>query len=390
MAELTAFLPLYRSVKSLVCTNCVLDDAALVNITSMKPRCALRPCDGSRCPAPPHRPNALHRVRADRPRRSLTLTGSVFSSLTSAGLLQSLRNLGGSLEVLELVVCEMTDASLRALSGFCTGLKELVLEDNPAVTDEGLSALAGMPSLERLSLSDCECVTDDGVCRLLAALPRLTWLGLGGCDRLTDVSAAAIARLTGLRTLDLSGCFNMTSAGIRGLSQLTRMEELFLVRARWIMRRRDGHLVGVHFLTAPRTAHTAMSPRFDPSLLPWQADHPLELTGEAVKDLVAAMPSLVSLVLTNCREMEGEGLVGLSQLQHLTELDVSDCDLVDDAVLEACGHCPALRKLCLAGTSVSDAGLAALAGDDGDDDGGGQGEGGAPLPPIETLDLADW
>jgi hypothetical protein len=52
------------------------------------------------------------------------------------------------------------------------------------ITDESLRTLAGVPQLETLEFTNCDLITDDGICEL-ARLPRLGRASVGSCLRVT-------------------------------------------------------------------------------------------------------------------------------------------------------------------------------------------------------------
>ncbi|MDB4947510.1 MAG: hypothetical protein JWM27_159 [Gemmatimonadetes bacterium] len=83
------------------------------------------------------------------------------------------------------------DLVLAALAARVPGLRHLVTDGNGhELTDRGLAHLAGLRALETLDL-EWSSVTDAGL-PLLAALPSLCWVDLGGA---TGVTAEGIARL---------------------------------------------------------------------------------------------------------------------------------------------------------------------------------------------------
>ncbi|KAH7048012.1 hypothetical protein BKA57DRAFT_394232, partial [Linnemannia elongata] len=91
---------------------------------------------------------------------------------------------------LELSGCEsLGDEGLIILAQNCTRLRLLDLEDVNLLTDASLRAFGMyLPKLERLSLSYCENVTDQGIIRIAASLccKRLVHLELDNCLLITD------------------------------------------------------------------------------------------------------------------------------------------------------------------------------------------------------------
>jgi F-box/leucine-rich repeat protein 13 len=57
----------------------------------------------------------------------------------------------------------------------------LSLRGCPHVTDIGLEEISECDMIERLDITHCTHVTDEGVCTLAKALPRLQYLSVSGC-----------------------------------------------------------------------------------------------------------------------------------------------------------------------------------------------------------------
>lgn len=70
----------------------------------------------------------------------------------------------------------VTDEGLRSLVQAQLNnpyLKVLELDNCPLITDEGLSHLSGLTSLQRLEIYDCQLLTRPGIRMIRAALPSL-------------------------------------------------------------------------------------------------------------------------------------------------------------------------------------------------------------------------
>ena len=70
----------------------------------------------------------------------------------------------------------MTDEGLRSLAqaqGHNSHLKVLELDNCPLITDEGLSHLSTLASLQKLEIYDCQLLTRPGIRMIRAALPTL-------------------------------------------------------------------------------------------------------------------------------------------------------------------------------------------------------------------------
>ena len=84
------------------------------------------------------------------------------------------------------------------------------------VTDAGLRELAGLKTLQTLSLRNCQKLTDAGL-NELAGLRTLQVLILANCEQLTGAGLKELAGLNRLKTLDLS-VTKVTDSGLTGLA----------------------------------------------------------------------------------------------------------------------------------------------------------------------------
>ena len=120
----------FSSIQDFTCMNCKIDNEAMNAIVAL-----------------PHL-------------KRLTFNGSPLSGL-SGSLASDLGRLFGRLESLNLSFCDITDAVLRLLAwAGLPALTQLYIEDNPALTDEGVAAVEAFANLEALSVADCEQLTD--------------------------------------------------------------------------------------------------------------------------------------------------------------------------------------------------------------------------------------
>ena len=113
-------------------------------------------------------------------------------------------------------------------------LESLTFYDCRGITDEGVSHLARLTGLKRLSFyserlrrqPDAEqCITDAGVAHL-KRLIRLEHLDLFGHD-LSDASVELLSAMTELQTLAMSG-HGLTDVGLEGLARLPKLREVRL------------------------------------------------------------------------------------------------------------------------------------------------------------------
>lgn len=89
------------------------------------------------------------------------------------------------------------------------------------ITDNTLSHLVmGCPKLEKLSLSHCELITDDGIRHLglsASSSEYLQYLELDNCPLITDMSLEHLIGCHNLKRVELYDCQLITRAGIRRL-----------------------------------------------------------------------------------------------------------------------------------------------------------------------------
>jgi len=95
------------------------------------------------------------------------------------------------------------------------------LEECNQITDLTLAHLAtGCPSLEKLTLSHCELITDDGIRQLAAgscAAESLSVLELDNCPLITDQTLEHLVSCHNLQRIELYDCQMITRAAIRRL-----------------------------------------------------------------------------------------------------------------------------------------------------------------------------
>lgn len=125
---------------------------------------------------------------------------------------------------LDLSWSEVTVVGLRHLSHL-TALLSLNLSQNLFGEPE-MSAVAGVRSLTRLDLQDCEELTDDAVLQL-RPLTGLTSLKLSSCE-VTDAGVEVVRSMPLLRELTLIMMGDITDRGILDVAGLTNLTDLSL------------------------------------------------------------------------------------------------------------------------------------------------------------------
>lgn len=253
----------------------------------------------------------------------------------------------------------ITDAGLEALGGI-PSLRVLVLSGNPGVKGPGLRHLSGLPRLERLSLAHMD--TADRHLAILRALPSLRYLDLSYNHGFTDEGMQHAAALPGLRTLKLRACSQLEPDTVERVAGMEKLEVLDL-----------GGIDGLHWRQDVFFAQSAPKP------------------GKGVTDRVVMslmeLENLRELDLSDCTKVHSEALKGLTELRGLQKLelrnlpeladgamlylpvsvrilDLTDCDRIGDGAMRLLAQrLPGLRELRVDRChGVTDAGLAEVLG----------------------------
>lgn len=122
---------------------------------------------------------------------------------------------------------KLTDESLKHISEGLPHIEQINLSFCVSVTDTGLKSLSRVPTLQNLNLRSCDNVSDIGVGFLAEGCPGLSKLDVSFCDRISDSAMAHIATgLSHLHQLSLSSC-QITDAGVARIAKdLASLETL--------------------------------------------------------------------------------------------------------------------------------------------------------------------
>jgi Leucine Rich repeat len=104
-------------------------------------------------------------------------------------------------------------------------LRILMLNNWSKLTDTGMSKIAKIPKLQLLGVSGCTKITSTGIAALKGL--SLSSLDIGGCDRVGNEGAQAIAAMSGLQML-YAKASGITDDGIKHLGKLTKLDTLDL------------------------------------------------------------------------------------------------------------------------------------------------------------------
>ena len=184
----------------------------------------------------------------------------------------------------------LTDDGLMHLTDL-NSLEVARLDNCHSIKGRGLLAFASSHRLHTLSLSNCRRLTDEAVINI-SHLISISALSLNGCRCLTDQGLAALSCLYNLCILDISQCDLVTDEGIEMLESLEDLEEISLGWCR-------------------------------------------QLSDRALKTLAKqaqCSSNLRILRLARCN-ITDEGILELSHLGALQELDISGCSRISSSTL---------------------------------------------------------
>mmetsp|Transcript_24385 Transcript_24385/g.38269 ORF Transcript_24385/g.38269 Transcript_24385/m.38269 type:complete len:969 (+) Transcript_24385:327-3233(+) len=278
----------------------------------------------------------------------------------------------------------LSDRGLLQLSHTPLYSLEVARLDNcHGISGRGLLAFSRSYKMHTLSLSNCRRLTDEAVVNISHLGGSLMTLNLGGSRCLTDRSLEAMSGLLELRQLDLSQCDLITNEGLTNLANLDQIEELSLGWCRLIsddgLEILSGHGNRTQTL---RVLHLARCPITDDGLV-----H------------LSKLKKLQELDLNGCSKLSSQALsIALGKLVCLFSLDVSYCpgilrspwqgninalkslelnySAVRDSHLSRLKHLPMLEELNLDSCLIGDWGVAHLADNN-------------VVPNLTSLDLAD-
>lgn len=101
--------------------------------------------------------------------------------------------------------------------------------EEPKITDAGLKILSELhlPKLEWLMLGYCKKITDNGI-QYVAKIETLKYLSLASCTSITDAGLEKLTSSTVIETLDLRGCKGITHRGLNSLKKMMNLKEILL------------------------------------------------------------------------------------------------------------------------------------------------------------------
>jgi len=240
-----------------------------------------------------------------------------------------------SLEFLSLTQLDVGDKALDNVSRL-KNLKRLKLARCPNVTAEGLAELAECHGLVQLDLRDCTQV-DDNWLRQISKLTTLRDLKLNS-PKITDAGLAGLEPLTHVAVLGLDDCTGISNAGFAIVQSMPEMTFFSACRTP-IGDAGLAHFSGAVNMRRLRLANTQIS--------------------NAGLAVLESMPKLESLDVSGCAKIGDDGMQHLKLLGTLRDLNLYLTHVGDAGVAQLSGLVN-LEQLNLDKTQVTDAGLVHL------------------------------
>ena len=303
--------------------------------------------------------------------------------LSTRGIGDGLRSLRGSrhLKLIALAGPGVTDTQLADLAQI-SSLRELsvghtqrsTLPGLPAnqspATDAGFAALANLPHLESLSISNCPELTDSGLANLITRLPPLRLLAVTGLPALTatlpalamhhpnlellgldhtgvtDDDLKAVEELRKLNSIHMQGT-RITDAGLVHLRRLANLTSLMINNTRVT----TAGLKHLNQLTKLRQLGVSGSEVGDAGLILLTGLPITELSFVKTQITDAGMPTLAKMTalrrlsISYNPRITDEGLIPLRALPNLQELDVSATKVTPAGIAALCQALPTLKRV---------------------------------------------
>ena len=238
--------------------------------------------------------------------------------------------LTGCIQLTDDGVCSLIYGSRSLLALDITGLE--------SITDHTLGAVAeNCGRLQGLNITDCHKVTDESLVKVAEHCHFLKRLKLNNCLLVTDESIMAVARhCPYMLEIDLHNCRQVSNVSITAL----------ISRGRQLRELRVGHchlLTDAAFLDLPKN-------------LTFESLRILDLTAcqhlhdEAVERIIETSPRLRNLVLAKCKEITDQSVMAITKLgKNLHYIHLGHCARITDAaVVQLVKMCNRIRYIDLA------------------------------------------
>ncbi|KAF7728054.1 SCF ubiquitin ligase complex subunit [Apophysomyces ossiformis] len=255
------------------------------------------------------------------------------------------------LERITLTGCSsLTDEGLLALlsGSACKNLVSMDLSDISNVTDATIRMIAAnCPKLQGLNLSMCKeegftGVTDCGIVKLAERCTGLRRIKLNNCSMLTDISAIKLAEnCPALLEIDLMNC-PITNESLYAI--FAHCHELREFRLNQCIILNDAAFVHSALATA------CPSGNYYEQLRILDLTAVTSITDQAVRQIVRSAPKIRNLVLNKCHNVTDDSVFAICGLgRYLHYLHLGHCGhLTDESIVQLARNCTRIRYLDLA------------------------------------------
>jgi len=246
-----------------------------------------------------------------------------------------------NLEDLQLGGCtKITNTGLLLISWGLNNIKSLNLRSCWQISDHGIGHLAGINSqpttgaktLQRISLQDCQKLTDESLKHIADGLPQVTAINLSFCVSVTDTGLKSLSRMSSLRSLNLRSCDNVSDIGLGFLAEggggdLTTLDVSFcdrvsdssLAHVASGLQRLKSLSMSACQITDAGVARIAKDLTHLETLNVGQCT---KLTDQAVDTLAKQMKTLKSIDLYGCTSISSDSLKTLNKSENLQVLNL--------------------------------------------------------------------
>ncbi|KKK19816.1 hypothetical protein P175DRAFT_0561118 [Aspergillus ochraceoroseus IBT 24754] len=246
----------------------------------------------------------------------------------------------------------------------CKRIERLTLTNCSKLTDNGVSDLVdGSRHLQALDVSELRYLTDHTLFKVAANCPRLQGLNITGCTKVTDDSLVVVSqKCRQLKRLKLNGVVQVTDKAIMSFAQnCPAILEIDLHECKLVTNLSVTFLMStLHNLRELRLAHcteiddTAFLEL--PRNISMDSLRILDLTAcenvrdDAVERIVSAAPRLRNLVLAKCRFITDRAVWAICKLgKNLHYVHLGHCsNITDSAVIQLVKSCNRIRYIDLA------------------------------------------
>eukprot|EP00939_MAST-03C_sp_MAST-3C-sp1_P001877 g1877.t1 len=222
-----------------------------------------------------------------------------------------------ALEVIQLQECDLiTDGGVKELVSRCPKLTRINIKECDKITDAALSLLGSLKNLRELDVQDCDLISNNG----LSALKQLTSLNLNYCCEITDKGLEIVAnQCPNLLSISLTE-LQVSDQGIRGLvEKCKKLQRVCLYQCRRI----------------GDTAVAAIA-KYCPDLEDLDIQYCPRVTDASMKLVASSCPQLRDLKIRNCEKVTDAFLeVLVSNCKAIRRVDCFGCPGISDSGVRA-------------------------------------------------------